>query len=219
MGLLVISLAVVGLWYARILPTRNPRPASLSMQALPEQVLGLDRFDIELRKQPASDGVSKQLAWLKTQETALQPVFRTSYGGDGAQAAYGQIAGQAVTVTAVNGVISPRVATTVQSIEYIKAVTVGAWLQVPGSATTVCVYMGVNSVFLAAGQSGDQLVAQILDAPSTGGQIECVRSSVNRNLSVRIENRVGGDGGSDQTVKQLTATTAAEADRLWEALD
>jgi hypothetical protein len=79
--------------------------------------------------------------------------------------------------------------------------------------------MGVNSVFVAAGQSGDQLVAQILDTPSTGGQIECVRSSVSRNLSVSIQNRVGGDGGNGQTVRQLAATTAAETERIWDALD
>lgn len=218
-GILVISVAGVGLWYSRILPARNPRPVSLSMHALPERVLGLDRSDVELRKQPASDGVSKQLAWLEEQDSAIQPSLRASYGGLGTQAWYGMMEGQAVTVTAVNGVISPQVATTAQSIEYIKAISVGAWLPVPGSATTICTYMGVNSVFLAAGQTGEQLVTQVLDAPSTGGQIKCVRSSGERNFSVSIQNQVGGEGANDQTVRQLATTTAAEVDRIWVGLD
>lgn len=220
-GLLVVSIASVGLWFGRVIPTKDPRPVDLSYASLPEEVMGYQRLDLELRAQPASDRNSASLAWVSAGDSAQEPMYRSTYGGDGVDMAYGLYEAQlSITVTAVNGALNPVVATPPDTIEYLKAVSAIQPLEVPGSPTTSCIYRIAETAGLSSGQSAKQLVDELVNVRPASGTVECVRRSVQRNFSVRISYQIPTQStATGTTAAQVASKVSTETDKTWEGLD
>ena len=220
-GLLVVSLASTGLWFARVIPTKDPRPVDLTFASLPAEVMGYKRVDLEVHAQPASDRNSAYLAWVTASDAAQEPMYRSTYGGDGVEMAYGLYEAQlSITVTAVNGALNPVVPTSPDTIEYLKAVSAFQPLEVPGSPTTTCIYRIAETAGLSSGQSAEQLVADLVNARPASGTVECVRRNVDRNFSVRISYQTPTEStAAGTTATQVASKVAAETDKTWEGLD
>lgn len=216
-GAIVVSLAGAGLWFARVIPTVHPRPIDLSIKAMPAQVLGLDRYDLEVAKHPEMPNPNKIIAQEEVRDAAMERSYRLAYGGDGVDVGYGQVASTPLVVTAVNGDLNPPVATTSKFIEYLHAISHEQWLAVPGTPTTTCVFVSPESVPLPTGQTGDQLISDLLNSSEATVIVQCARRNIDRNLSVLIRADSATDPG--KTPAQLAQDIAAETDRVWEFLD
>jgi hypothetical protein len=216
-GAVVVSATGVGLWWARVIPSNNPRPVAMTLETLPEKVLGFSRVDVELRGAPASDGVAKQLAWQAKLVPGIVESYQTVFGAPGITSWYGQMAGYAFSVAAVNGGLDVPVAETPEMVEYIRAVGGVRWLPVGGTKTTKCRYGMSETVPLMDGETGQQAIARVVDETPARGGVYCVRYEPARNLSVGIMGSPSED--VTETPSALAAKVGAETDRVWEALD
>jgi hypothetical protein len=216
-GMVLVALVAAGLWNSRVIPRVHPRPVTLSMQSLPEKVLGYERPDIEWRHaQSPPDKVAAQLKWLADYDAAQEASFRATYGGDGVDVSYGLFEQVGLSVTAVNGDLNLPVAATAAWIQYLTAVTRFEPLAVTGTTTSQCVYR-VSETADLADQTADQLMSDLVSKRPANGRIVCVRRSPDRNLSVQIQFDQSGESGA--TAAQVAAEVAAETDRVWQSLD
>ena len=215
-GMVLVALVATGLWNSRVIPPVHPRPVNLSIQSLPEKVLGYERFDVELRHLSAPDKASAVLKWLADNDAAQEPIYRATYGGDGVEMSYGQLSEAMLNVTAVNGDLNLPVAATAATIQYLGAVTPSEPLPVTGTTTSQCVYR-VAEVSMVSDQPADQLMSDLVNTRPYLGTIVCVRRSTDRDLSVQIS--FGNPNESGATAAQVAAEVAAETDRIWQTLD
>lgn len=219
-GCLVVTLAGYGLWWVRVIPARNLRPVELTAEALPGDVLGFQRDDLELMTLPAEDAAAAA-ARQGIYQASLREGYRLTYGGEGVTTNYGRIlAAESIEVTAVNGALDPKVAISDSRIEHIRGLPAYQWVAVPvASTSTRCVFGLSTAGHLAEGQTAEQFTAELVDSTAQPGSIECMRRSVDRNLSVRIIRSIREDNVAGRTVGQMADEIAMETNRVWEALD
>lgn len=188
--------------------TSTDGPILMSVDVLPAEVLGRGRVDIELR-----DRTPKQAESFRSMATASVAMFRSAYGGDGIQMAYGVYAAKEIDLVAVNGELNLPLAQSPEVIQRLKGASPNQPFPVPGTGTTACVYSPAESIAMTGGSASD-LVATILSTAPATGKLTCVRHDKGRNFSVQIS----GLSVSSGTPAEAAAEVATGVDIAWQEL-
>ncbi len=181
----VLGALLGGIVVAGVLRTETaPEPIPITLETFPDELLGADRNDLELRDAGFGPTVERMDAEFEEQLAA----FRFAHGGDGATLGYGWL----ISLTIVDGIIAPSLPREGEVNGAGRAQETRRLVSLK-SSTTSCIFEPRPVFNLARGMDdvGDF---------QGDGRTECVLVDRERNLSLRlVQNKWARDSDAFET--------------------
>lgn len=204
LGLVVGAGAMTAVWLTSSTDADAlPDPIPISLETLPDSVLGLQRNDLAARGKSAEQADDMARA-----ATSQIGEYTRAYGGPGIRAAYGALDGAGFTsLMVVNGMQPAPLASSDAQLLRVRQIAAPTGLAVDGSATVRCVVSPTRALVINSDADLAKVKQQVLT--STDAVVTCVRSDRARNVSIELTTSDG------EPAEQRARAIAAEIDKLW----